>query len=344
MLKRILSGFIVVIVAFSVFAGCGASKSTESAAPKGMTDQASHSVVAAGVTKSDTAYAGAAADSSKARETATQTAEAPKAPSAGAPPSSIVTGDSQLQQVSNAILSQRKVIMNANISVEVDDFEKAYGQIKSMISAFGYVQESGVKRDKRYIEGKEVYVTKGVIIIRVDRDKFESVLSSVRGLGTLLDESVKSDDVTDKFFDTESRVRVLKIEQEKLEEFLKKLNDPDTIFKTQSRLTQIRQEIEGLTGTLRKWDSLVQLSTITINMNERPVQIPPEKGSGYWSKLGKDFTDSFAWLAEFFGALLVFLVKAVPVLILIGLLGIIALWLYRRVLKKVFAGLLKKQD
>lgn len=235
---------------------------------------------------------------------------------------------------SNAILAQRKVIRNANISLEVDDFNIAYGQIKSIIGAFGYIQESNIKKDKIYVNSQQKLITKGVIVIRVDKDRFDSVLSDVQGLGTLMDQSIKGDDVTDQFIDTESMLRLLKYEESRLEEYLYKLTDPDTIFKTQSRLTEIRQQIEKLTGNLKKWTDLVELSTITINITEKGPGSIQSKEPGYFEKLLNGFSNSFKGIISFLGAVLIFIAQALPVLVLIAIIAVLALWVYRRYIKK----------
>ena len=58
------------------------------------------------------------------------------------------------------------------------------------------------------------------------------------------------------------------MEQEKIEAYVAKLNDLDQIFKAESKLPKSAQ-IESLTGKLNKLSSLVELSTITINLNEK---------------------------------------------------------------------------
>ena len=122
--------------------------------------------------------------------------------------------------------------------------------------------------------------------------------------------NIKSDDVTDKFFDIESRLRLLKYEESRLEEYLKKITDPDTIFKTEARLMEIRHEIESLTGNLNKLSNLVQLSTITINMSEK---IPAgEKAGSYWQRLASGFTESFKGVVGFCAESLIVVVAALP--------------------------------
>ena len=108
----------------------------------------------------------------------------------------------------------------------------------------------------------------GDITIRVDARHFDNILNDVKGLGEVIDDRIYSTDVTDQFFDTEGRLRILKIEYEYLEEYMRSLKDPDSIFKTRMRMTELQTEIERLTGTLNKWSDLVELSTIYIQLEE----------------------------------------------------------------------------
>lgn len=326
-MKKLSCLFLLVMFIISIFTGC-ASKSAA------VSDRSSSSSVSGQKAKSEGAVAGAA-ESKPSNVQATSKDQFGNVLADVNVKSLTSTGTADSSTAaSNAILAQRKVIRNANISLEVDDFNIAYGQIKSIIGAFGYIQESNIKKDKVYVNSEQKLITKGVIILRVDKDRFDSVLSDVQGLGILMDQSIKSDDVTDQFIDTESMLRLLKYEESRLEEYLYKLTDPDTIFKTQSRLTEIRQQIEKLTGNLKKWTALVELSTITINITEKVPGATPTKEAGYFKKLLSGFSSSFKGVISFLGAVLIFIAQALPVLVLIGIITVLALWVYRKYIKK----------
>lgn len=252
------------------------------------------------------------------------------------------TGESS-EPVNNPILNERKIIRNADVTVEVENFDKAYQRLEFIIAGIGYVQETKINKEKYYISEKEALTTRGTIIIRVDADKFGVVLKDVKGLGLLLDESIKSDDVTDKFFDIESRLRLLRYEESRLEEYLKKITDPDTIFKTEARLTEIRHEIESLTGNLNKLSNLVQLSTITININEK-VPTSGEKTKSYWQKLGSSFSESFKGVIRFCGELLIVVVSALPALVLIFMAAFIVFVTYKKFVSKRIKFKTKKDN
>ena len=324
MIKRFLCLSIIIIALVSMLVGCGASTSSTSTYRQNM--QAADNNVVSG------SNVVIGADGNAVKEEAAA-APAPKTMDSSA--AAVTENNTASSDVANAILNQRKIIRNANVTVEVDDFDVAYGKIKTQINGFGFVQESNIKKEKVYVNSKEMLITKGVVIIRVDKDKFDDVLYGIKGLGLMTDENIKSDDVTEKFFDTDSRLRVLKLEESKLEQYLDKLTDPDTIFKTESRLTDIRQEIEGLTGTLKKLSDLVDLSTITINISEKSaVPNEPDKPKSYWERLFGGFTASFKGVIHFCGEFVIDIAQAIPVLILLGLLGFAVWGIYRKFYKK----------
>lgn len=318
--KRAIGLFMAVLLIFTLITGCGNAKKEDTA-----TTSYSEAVQKYGVTQSvapsEMGEAGVAED-----QAMNGSAESPQKPTA------LASTDMQIESISNIILSQRKVIRNAVLSIEVEDFNAAYAELNSIISAFGYIQEANISKDKRYVDSKPTYITRGTIVIRVDRDKFDSILRNIYGLGEVMDQSITTEDVTDKFFDTESRLRLLKYEQSRLEEYLKNITDPDIIFKTESRLTEIRHEIESLTGTLNKWNSLVQLSTITLNMSEKyPESTSEIKERSYLDRLGSRFVSNVKQVVAFCGDILIFIVEILPGLILLGLVVLVIYFTIRKV-------------
>ena len=246
----------------------------------------------------------------------------------------------------NEILADRKVIFNANITMEVEDYNESYGKIQSIISGNGFVQNSNSTKDKYYDEdGNEKYTSRGVIVIRVARDKFESILGNIKDLGNVLEENIYTDDVTDKYFDVESRLKILRLEEERLISYLMDIKDPEIIFKYEKRLTEVRQEIESYTGTLRKWDNLVELSTITINLKEmRPetkLRVLSVK-KNYWQKLADKFVTSLEGTVKFLGNAVIFLAQALPVLVFLTLMCIVFYLVIRFVKKQL--GKIKENE
>jgi len=328
MRKRILCILTVALLLIASFAACRSSSKSEkstAAAPKDMP--------AATEIAQDGFESQAAAEAVEA-ETSTDS-------SVG-----ITSSETGVESALNAILAERKIIRKADVTIEVENFDEAYSKLNSILLGIGFIQESNINTEKIYIDSELRLIKRGVIVVRVDKDKFDKVFNSIKGLGVATHESIGVEDVTSKYFDVESRLRLLRYEQERLEEYLKKLDDPDKIFKTESRLTDIRHEIESLTVTLRKLDDLVDLSTITINMNEKyPDDGKTSPGrKTYGERLLENFINSFKGMITFCGELIILIVQALPALILLGLFVLLVLAIYKRTAKKGKSMFLNKNN
>lgn len=325
--KRIIGVFLTVFILLSVFAGCGAARSGNGAGAAKTSARAAAAPASVQFTEEQKAVAANEGDFG-----GVQTTEAAEQPAAPSEDGAVIGGGNLNTDVNNAILAERKIIRSANVTVEVESFDEAYGKINNFILGIGFIQETNINTERTYVDSKLKLIKRGTITIRVDREKFDSVLNSIQGIGDVYNWSINGQDVTDKYIDTESRLRLLKLEEGKLEEYLKKVTDLDQIFKIESQLTNIRQQIESLTGNLKKMSDLVDLSTITITMNEKsPGQVVPVKEKTYGQRLLSNLSDSLKGIVNFCGELLIILVAALPVLILLGLFIIIILFIYKRV-------------
>lgn len=344
MWKRSIGIAMAVLLLSSILAGCGATKSESVASAPDMAVAPAATSVTMNFSESmdgnGGAKAGGAADiygGSKQEAERSSVAEAPAEPGMaqqGAANSLAGTGNS-LENVSNAILAERKIIRSANLTIEVGNWDEACNNINNIILGIGIVQESNISTEKYYVDDKVKLIKRGTIVLRVNKDKFDSVINNLKGIGEVYNEQINGQDVTDRFIDTESKLRLLKLEQGKLEAYLEKLNDLDKIFRTESRLTEIRQEIESLTGNLKKMSSLVELSTITLTMNEKyPDSDKKHKPDTYWQKLLDRLKGSLEGVVVFLGDLLIFLVAAIPVLIVLGLFVLLGVFVYRKIPKK----------
>ena len=330
MRKRVLCFLTVALLLISTFTACSSKSKRDSAAStsKGMAASMENAQYSANDVAGDDGY--------QADYKSEVVADTVGAENAGDGSVAITESGTGVESALNAILAERKIIRKANVTVEVENFDEAYSELNSLLLGIGFIQESNINTDRMYIDSNLKLIKSGVIVVRVDKDKFDKVFNSIKGLGITTQESMGVEDVTSKYFDVESRLRLLRFEQERLEEYLKKLDDPDKIFKTESRLTEIRHEIESLTVTLKKLDDLVDLSTITINMYEKyPTEDknPPGKKT-YGQRLLDNFLDSFKGMISFCGELIILIVQALPALILLGLFVLIAIAIYKRAVRK----------
>ena len=66
----------------------------------------------------------------------------------------------------------------------------------------------------------------------------------------------------------EARLKSLKLQEERLLTILSKAELLQDIIELERELSNVRYEIENYTGTLKKWDNLIEYSKVTIDVYE----------------------------------------------------------------------------
>jgi hypothetical protein len=251
------------------------------------------------------------------------------------------SSESTTNDSSNIILSQRKIIRNADITIKVDNFEKSYTKLKNLVEPYGYIQDSNITKYERNENINNLY-TSGTITLRIDQEEFDDMLDKLSDLGTRTNEQIYTEDVTDKFYDIESRLKVLKQEQTKLEKYLEDINDPDTIFKYEDKLTEIIQEIESLTGNINKLNDLVKTSTITVTLTEE-YDFENNPNKPYYQELLDNLKDSSNLLIVMLAGILSIFTKLLPFIIFIGIIAFILVKIIKLIHKKKKGNIVKKE-
>jgi len=324
-LKKALTAALAILIVLTVLTGCSSKMAKDQA-----TTTAGYSPMETYATTSKSSYN--SVDLTFSEDSSREIGyDGPQKSSDEAAQSGITgTGYTANTGTSFDILAQRKIIRNANISLEVDDFYKQYGNIQSMIAGIGYVQEINTSRQYYYYKDEQKSRITGNITIRVDAKQFDNIVNGIKGLGEITDDRIYSNDITDQFFDTEGRLKILKIEYEFLEEYMMSLKDPDSIFKTRMRMTDLQTEIERLSGTLNKWSDLVELSTIYIQMTEKYPEDMGKNKNTYWDRLKNAVQNSLTGIVDALGDLVIFVIEAIPTLVILALLGFIGWRLIKR--------------
>ncbi|MCM1992295.1 DUF4349 domain-containing protein [Oceanirhabdus seepicola] len=229
--------------------------------------------------------------------------------------------------------NDRKIILREYITIETLNFDEDKDAILSRANKYGgYIEESQVSgrgvRDK-YSRRNARYV------FRIPRKNYELFKNEVEQFAHIINQNATSEDVTVDFYDTEARVKTLKIQEERLLDILKKSGDLKDIIIIEKELQQVRYEIERNTTNLRRLSNLVDYTTITIELEEvfeitDIVDNPQKLGE----KIVKAFNKSVDGVGEFFKWLILFVVAFIPYLIIIIPLAIIVYFTYRRLTKK----------
>jgi hypothetical protein len=177
----------------------------------------------------------------------------------------------------------------------------------------------------------------------VPKEYFQQFITDVGGLGNLLIKQENGDDITGQYFDTEARLKSLQIQEERLLTILQKAEKLQDIIELERELSNVRYEIENLTGTLKKWDNMVEYSRISLDVYEVKELKEEESYELTWGqRIVKAFTESLEKLVDLAKDLVVFLASALPYFVILGVIG----WIVWEIVKhyRIFRENNKKGD
>ncbi|MCP4132837.1 MAG: DUF4349 domain-containing protein [bacterium] len=171
----------------------------------------------------------------------------------------------------------RVIILNANLTLEVDDPAPAPGEISKIAKQYnGYVLSSGNRR----------------VVIRVEAKSFQAAISGIGKLGELTDKNIYGKDVTGKFRDSQIRLDNKLNARKRYLELLKKAENVEAALKVEKELERLNGEIESFKGVIKRLSHLSQYSTITVIIEEEVT--PGPVGYIFWG-LYKGIKWLFVW-------------------------------------------------
>lgn len=282
MKKSALSVILTLSVLLAAFAaGCSSgsrnSAPSYTAAQKSADVQNSVEAAGAGDVKTDGTEGQAAADSGKMASTASE--------------------------------SVRKVVKTAQLSIETLDYEKSTADLEATVASFGgYIESSSVEGTRLGASGSDRSAS---YTARIPADRLDGFLDSAGNMGTVVKKSTGGEDVTQNYYDTDTRLKSLKTEQARILELMEKAEKIDDVLAIEQRLTDVQTQIEQLTSELQKLDSLVSLATVTVSISEVEAITEPA-AEGFGGQIASVFHSSINAFVQASRSVFLALVAALP--------------------------------
>lgn len=198
------------------------------------------------------------------------------------------------------IHSNRKIIKASDINLNTKNFDNTISSINNEVSKLnGYIESSNVDGSKDF--DSNTHTAK--FSIKIPKDNFDTFIESIGDYGQIINKSISGKDVTDEYFDTEAHLKSLQVQESRMLELLKTSSDLKTILDIEKELANVRYQIETLTGTLKKYDNLVDYSTVTINVQE--VKNYTKTKASLWGNITKTFASSINILVKILKGILI---------------------------------------
>lgn len=240
-----------------------------------------------------------------------------------------------------------KIIYSAYMNVETVKFEETVEDFYSILDFYGAFLQSSSISGTPYSDsysGRHTY-RHAEFVVRVPKENFAAMTQGLSVLGNVTNSNVYSENITEYYNDTESRLKALRIEEERLLSMLEKAVTVEEMITVEARLSDIRYEIESLTSSLRNWDNEINYSTVTIYLSEvGELSEQFDTNRTYWQEITDGLSSSLHSIGRFFKILFRDIIVALPTIIIIILLAIAVVLIIRSVTKKRKLNKSKKEN
>jgi hypothetical protein len=227
----------------------------------------------------------------------------------------------------------RKVQYVAEFRLVTDDFAKAEESLHKVVEEFG-----------GFISFADVYTEAGTAAhgtwkARIPVEKFEPFRRAIIKIGDVLRGSVQTQDMTGEYYDLENHIKNQMAQEEAMRDLLKKTTDTmQNMLTVRRELADLRNQIERSEGRMRLLANLTDLTTVTINLQER-AKYDPERPSvteeepPFSERASKYFHRSWSVLVACAQALAIAILVMAPWLPLVAIAAGIGWLVYRKLPK-----------
>ncbi|MEM6993845.1 MAG: DUF4349 domain-containing protein [Myxococcota bacterium] len=125
------------------------------------------------------------------------------------------------------------------------------------------------------------------LVLKIPSKNLRAVMDELGKMGVVEYRTLESADVSDRYYDLETRIAVLEKTQTQMMDLLSKARNVTEALSVRKALDEITLELEVLKGQMRKLKNLVSFSTLTFTLTERGPHDPTPSSN-----------DPFPWVDE----------------------------------------------
>ena len=235
--------------------------------------------------------------------------------------------------------TNRKIIKNADVRLQVKDTNVAVNRATQIISDLGgYIISSRIWYQD-YFGNNLMYAS---ISIGIPVDEFEHALTRLRELAVkVLDETASGEDVTDQYVDLQSQLTNLEATRARIQEFLQDAKTVDEALRINQELSNIESQIEQIKGRMNFISDRSAFSTITINfepefpiLTATPTTTPRPTSTPIPWKPGDTFNDAKNTVTVAYQGIANFLIWLLVVILPILLPPALIIWVLWKMLNR----------
>lgn len=190
-------------------------------------------------------------------------------------------------------VQERKLIYSGDINLEVSSLAESKQAVEAWVKKFG-----------GYISNSSESSTSVSFTANIPSAEFHNAMNEGGQIGKLKSKNIYSNDVTDNYYDLETRLSTRHILLERLEKYLAEAKDMKEMLQIETKINDITSELERMEGQMNRLKNQIDYSRINVyaslpvNQSETGFILPDTK-TGARKFLGNvvNFFANFAFVA-----------------------------------------------
>lgn len=206
-------------------------------------------------------------------------------------------------------ISNQKIIRNAHLSIEVENYEKSRPVLDSIVKLHkGWISSENLNNYEHQIANH--------IVIRVPAASLDLIINDLHKVAKRIEsQSIQSTDVTEEYIDIESRLKNQREVEKKFIALLQRTNSINDILQIESKLAEIRGSIESIEGRIRYLNNRIDYSTVNLNVYQKiDFKYVPVPMESFWERLKTSIHRGWKGLVGF----IILVIGLWPLWLLIG--------------------------
>lgn len=212
---------------------------------------------------------------------------------------------------------QKKVIKTGGLSYRVESTKEEYTRLSGLLKQYeAYISSEN--------ENKGYDRVNYNVSVKVPPQHFDALITDITKDRKLDNRWVNASDVTDRYYDLQSRISNKQKLEERYLDILKQASKISDILEVERNLNQVRTEIESLQGQFKLLNHQISFSTIDISIYEIiPYELDQDQRPGFGARLLNSITAGWQGFLTF----LVYILALWP----FGLVAVGVVWIVKKI-------------
>lgn len=218
------------------------------------------------------------------------------------------TASRSVRSVSSSIAEQeQKIIRTASLIIGTRSYDASLSALRQLSeNAGGWISYSSENITSSGL--RRAYLT-----LRLPTEQLDSYLSSTDTLGRIISKDESATDVTESYYDTQSRLDTQLALMERLQAMMTDTADLSDLLELESKIADTQYTIDSLRSSLNSTDSQVNYATLDITLREETSATAlTDSEKSLWQRLTGALETGWNAFRDFLEDALVFLTAALP--------------------------------